>query len=386
MPKSSSRKKTLKTPKPAKTAQPTPPHNGEDLSLADPNPDQPGDDSKTSLVLLKEKAGQGDVPSLLELGNRYDKGSGVYKSSKMAREYFRKAANLDSLEAHVRIFETTNDDKDANVSDKAESRKWLQKAAGKGYPRAQYLLGIMSLDGQGFKKDVPYALELLNKAWEGQYPLAATKLGIIYFDGQLAPQDFDKAKELFQKAADLDEPLAINYLGRLRAEGLDGEPKDLDKAIEYYQKSAAMGDDHAQYNLGLLALHGQGLAKDVDKALDWLTKSAEQNNIEAQRILGLLLTRDEEAPPNVEKGLDWLTKAAEKGDLPSRNELGVIYYYGEIVPRDLTKAEKFLLKAANSDYEIAKNNLTLLLENKAELKKGLPQKTPLTGESLEPAP
>ena len=54
-----------------------------------------------------------------------------------------------------------------------------------------------------------------------------------------------------------------------------------------FQESAAQGDAVAQYNLGLLYMHGHGVSQDDARAVEWYTNSADQGIVNAQCILAL---------------------------------------------------------------------------------------------------
>ena len=63
---------------------------------------------------------------------------------------------------------------------------------------------------------------------------------------------------------------------------------DYAAALKTFQSLAAQGDARAQFNLGLLYYHGQGVLQDYALARQWYEKAAAQGDADAQYNLGLL--------------------------------------------------------------------------------------------------
>ena len=66
------------------------------------------------------------------------------------------------------------------------------------------------------------------------------------------------------------------------------ERGDYVQAMNHWQPLAAQGDAAAQFNLGLMYRHGQGVPQDFREALKWYRMAAEQGNAEAQYNLGMM--------------------------------------------------------------------------------------------------
>lgn len=82
--------------------------------------------------------------------------------------------------------------------------------------------------------------------------------------------------QLTQKA-DQGDPKAQYNLGSLYEHG-NGVPKDPSKAIEYFTKSADQGDAAAQYSLGMFYLKGEGVPKDLPKAKKYFQQACSNKN------------------------------------------------------------------------------------------------------------
>jgi TPR repeat protein len=70
---------------------------------------------------------------------------------------------------------------------------------------------------------------------------------------------------MFRWAAAQNDPHAMAFLGSMYASGL-GVEQDNTTAFQWLQKSANAGSAAGQSGLGLLYLHGQGVARDYEKA------------------------------------------------------------------------------------------------------------------------
>jgi hypothetical protein len=118
-----------------------------------------------SFEQLLTKADAGDAEAMFELGQRYDYGLGVDKDSKMALEWYSKAAEAGNPEA---MFEIANIyyDGDYVEQDYAKALEWFQKAAEDEHSDAMYNLGLMYETGRGVEKDYAQANYWYSKAVE----------------------------------------------------------------------------------------------------------------------------------------------------------------------------------------------------------------------------
>ncbi len=121
--------------------------------------------------------------------------------------------------------------------DAAEAVKWYRKAAEKGYPRAQLILGLSYDQGNGVEKDVVEAVKWYRKAAEKGSAEAQFMLGFSYDQG-------------------------------------DGVEKDVTEAVKWWRKAAENGYPRAQLNLGFSYDLGNGVEKDVAEAYAWYNLAA----------------------------------------------------------------------------------------------------------------
>ena len=92
-----------------------------------------------------------------------------------------------------------------------------------------------------------------------------------------------------------------------------GVPQDYAEAVKWYLKAAEQGYANAQYNLGLMYKDGQGVSQDYVQAYMWLNLAAKKGHEDAKydrTVVGGKLTKDQIAEA---EGLarEWLEKHCE---------------------------------------------------------------------------
>lgn len=121
--------------------------------------------------------------------------------------------------------------------------------------------------------------------------------------------DFAAAREGFLGLATGGDAEAQFRLGHMSEHG-EGVTANLSVAANWYREAATRGHAEAQFRLGRFYEDGQGLPFDPASAAEWYRKAALQGVAGAQTRLGLLLIdRGEEA-----EGEAWIEQAAEAGD------------------------------------------------------------------------
>lgn len=120
---------------------------------------------------------------------------------------------------------------------------------------------------------------------------------------------------------------------------------------------AERGDPTAQYLLGSLYEHGQGVPQSLQEAIKWYRKAAEQGNPDAQFSLALACMFGQGTPQSYEDAVVWFSKAAEQGNPAAQFNLGVAYAGGTGVPQSSEEARKWFQKAADQGFAPAKEIL-----------------------------
>jgi len=109
----------------------------------------------------------------------------------------------------------------------------------------------------------------------------------------------------------------------------------------------------AQYNLGAMYRHGQGVPRDLKESLKWYRLAGDQGDEQARQIL----------PSLYKESLEWLRIEAEHGSALAQSGLGVIYAQGLGVPDDIKEAVKWWRLAANQGDTEAQASLGFLSES-----------------------
>lgn len=177
------------------------------------------------------------------------------------------------------------------------------------------------------------------EAW-AQYELAKQLLGAN-------PPDEIEAQVWMGKAANQGLAIAQATQGAmlLAGEGTTADPK---RGIELMTAAAVAGLESAQYQLGLVHMHGMGVPKDSTSAAIWFLVGAHEGHAPSQFLAGCLF--EEAQPPDHASALYWLNQAAAQ-NLPEANSMvSVFHRNGWGVPKSDTEANRYLLLAANAGH------------------------------------
>jgi hypothetical protein len=88
---------------------------------------------------------------------------------------------------------------------------------------------------------------------------------------------------------------------------------------------------------------------------------AEQGDAKAQYSLGHMYYHGQGVPQNYAEAVSWYRKSADQGDAKGQYGLGYMYYHGQGVPQDRALANHWFHKAANQGYENAQRTLSVEL-------------------------
>lgn len=81
-----------------------------------------------------------------------------------------------------------------------------------------------------------------------------------------------------------------------------------EQAVALWKALAEKGDADAQYNLGTVYLHGDGVSKSDETAIKWFRLAAEQGDRSAQQQLGVMILHGRGTVANAEEGYRWINK------------------------------------------------------------------------------
>jgi localization factor PodJL len=148
-------------------------------------------------------------------------------------------------------------------------------------------------------------------------------VGLKYLDGDGVPANDGEAAKWLGRAAEAGEPVAQYRLGTLFERGR-GVPADAAKAIRWYQAAANQGSRKAMHNLAVAYAGGNGVKKDYAEASRWFLKAALLGLKDSQFNLAVLYERGFGVPQNLVDAYKWYAIAAAQGDGESKTRLAAI--------------------------------------------------------------
>lgn len=146
-------------------------------------------DYRRAIEEWRGPAVKGDADAQFNLGQAYKLGRGVPVDLPVAEGWYRKAALQGHIQAEdnygLALFQNNK---------RADALPWLEKAAARGEPRAQYVLGTMLFNGDGVEKDWVRAYALTVRASQAGLPQAGQSLAQM--DRYLSAADRQRGSEL----------------------------------------------------------------------------------------------------------------------------------------------------------------------------------------------
>lgn len=171
----------------------------------------------------------------------------------------------------------------------------LTTAANAGNPRAQLIVGLKYLDGDGISANDGEAAKWLTRAADAGEPVAQYRLGTLYERGRGVPADAAKAVRWYQAAANQGSRKAMHNLAVAFAEGA-GVKKDFTEASRWFLKAANLGLSDSQFNLAVLYERGLGVPQNLVDAFKWYAIAASQGDTESKsRIAAIASQLDTES-------------------------------------------------------------------------------------------
>ena len=196
--------------------------------------------------------------------------------------------------------------------DYKKAQELLNPLASKNVSKAQYLLGVLHLEGKGYPVDAVKAADLFAKAAQNNNADAQLKLGYLYMEGNGVTKSLENSRFWIGKATESNHPDAaaaskalkkledaierkkeeekvavIEELKETESETLAMTLAKADTyfnnglfsdAFENYLIAAKKGNASAQERVGWMYFKGKGVDKDKDLGIEWWKKAAMQGN------------------------------------------------------------------------------------------------------------
>ncbi|SNS43898.1 Sel1 repeat-containing protein [Sphingomonas laterariae] len=128
-------------------------------------------DHARAVALWRPLATAGVADAQFNLGQAYRLGRGVPADPRAARDWYLKAAQQNHAQAQANYGLLLYED-----GDRAGAMPWLQKAADRGDPRAQYVVGTVLFNGDPPPRDWVRAYALMTRAAAASLPQAVASL------------------------------------------------------------------------------------------------------------------------------------------------------------------------------------------------------------------
>lgn len=223
----------------------------------------------------------------------------------------------------------------------------LRRAAEAGLATAIYLLGVLTEQGLGVRRDPAVALQLFCHAAERGHRTAQTRWGLALVAGRDVPRDMVQGETWLRRAAHAGDADAAAAVGDLCIRN-GMLPPNYAEAATWFLRAAEAGHKMAARALGTLYLTGAGVAQDSAAAARWLRVSAEAGDGSSHVDLGNLVLRGVGGPEDSVRIAQWFDQAAATGDAVAAFNLGLCHAMGVGVSRDEKKAAEWLRRAAES--------------------------------------
>jgi localization factor PodJL len=163
----------------------------------------------------------------------------------------------------------------------------LSALANSGNAKAELLLGLKLLDGDGVSVNEAEAAKWLQRAAKQNEAVAAYRLGTLYERGHGVPADPAKATQWYETAAKEGNRKAMHNLAVAYAGGV-GVQKDLVVAAQWFTRAANLGLADSQFNLAVLYERGMGVQQSLIDAYKWYAVAAEQGDAESKARIDAL--------------------------------------------------------------------------------------------------
>lgn len=385
------------------------------------------------------QAGAGATTDLRMLGRSYLSGKGVKRNraaayalfslagqgasedlSSLAKtmqpkhiEFAKKLAlQMSTTSQHTKVlaaFEQANEKsyqaayEAGRVEDYATALRQLRPLAANGHPDAQFMLGLMALEGRGVNADPKQAFQYFLQSAQGGNAMAQYNLAHAYENGNGVDTDIDKAHRWYKQAASQGYSRSVAALNRLSGKSQSIPPEEFkfqttthkaeqnasgdlvitgsistDRLVELaignsekmlqLRRNAEQGDASAQHQMGYALLEGKEVPRAPNEVAKWLRMAADQGHADAQFCLGEMY-RVNVLPKDLRLATSWLTKAAEQGQAEALYSLGIMYQEGDGVPQDyiaalalwtFAKSKGFMKVTFDADDQEKKAALALL--------------------------
>lgn len=166
----------------------------------------------------------------------------------------------------------------------------LTALANSGNAKAELVVGLKYLDGDGIAVNEVDAAKWLGRAAGHGQAVAQYRLGTMYDRGRGVAADPLKAAHWYLLASQAGNRKAMHNLAVAYASGT-GVPKNLAEAARWFSKAAALGLSDSQFNLAVLYERGLGVPQSLLDAYKWYAIAAAAGDTESKARTEALATQ-----------------------------------------------------------------------------------------------
>lgn len=241
-------------------------------------------------------------------------------------------------------------------ADQSQAAFWLKKAADKGHAQAQYYIASYYLNGEGgLQIDTLKAYKYYTMSAEQDDEYAMAELSGLWAvhgisdSAEKALMWNIKCADFFKEKGDQSMASIYEYEAFLKYEGYTGVPKDGDLALHYLKRSISHDFNDvfgmAYNSIGELYLEGRRMPKDEKMAIEYFEKAHKRGCGLGTGNLGEIYYKR----GDYDKAFPLLKEASENIFFPSPKAMRLLSYcykYGRGTDVNMAEWEKWIGEAA----------------------------------------
>ena len=330
------------------------------------------------------------------IGDPKEEKSFVVQDETLAKELYKKGADLGDTKCMIALARCTEDENQAEAClmyeritdlgdlsahsywadlDKANYLEHLKIGAKSNDPYCLYALGYeleksmpKGVDAKNFSSleiqfRVDEFVDLLRRASQRGSGIAALLLSTKYLFGDTGfTKDKDTARDWQRLGAALGHVGCLYYLGHALVTDKTVSAERLEEGVMHLLSGSILGDKLCQMHLGThWTLIGQSIEQ-KQRGYQWLKASVDQGHKEAIFRLGCAIRDGSGVEKDLLKAIQTYRLGAEGGIALCQTSLGMAYYYGSDIPQDYKQAFKWFQLASLQDEPYAHQHLGHMYE------------------------
>lgn len=312
-------------------------------------------DYQKSLELYADPKLASHAEAVFSQAVQYDSGEGVEQDYEISFNLFNKASELGHIPStfNVGYMYEYGEFVDADLE---EAKKWYQKACDNHYSDGCYAVNLVDEKIAGDNTPKDGQLESLFNEIMGNEAIETTALELTTESILNADQDraleFLKSKtdillENVKNDNDIESLFLTGYLFYLEA--LENSSQHTySQSYALMEKAADQGFLEANYYLGMMSFHGEGVDQDYEKSRELFEKMIDETkNADALFYLATIYDEGLGIQQDQEKSFSLYKRAAALKHSDSTYNVGFMYHHGEFVEKDEVEAQKWYDKACD---------------------------------------